>query len=754
MSVSSEQDTRYRQGTSNTTSVYDLDNEYGQSVYSNPSLTGPNLGLGNGNGLDISGYTSLPGAVNTDWSELQWGTQSYFTSGSMQTNHTDSYFGKALGYWSTQSGLGTSSFGIYDNPGGYVYQMSTTSGNLNDVLIQSKTVSPGEYTFDHPIVFTANEDISNIRGTDSVYQLGNCFIVSYNHDGLRADFFLQVQIYDSRSGGIQPYSTIGTGAQQVAGVSSLTGGIYNVTSGLYQSPASQVTGYFVDGAVQQVYGNMDGLHTVKIDVNQALLKLVQEVHSGNPALGDAVLNLSNWSLTASYIGTESGDKTASADFYVQNPEVHYDTSKTYSISDYGKPISTIQNQSGQAISTTMSVTATSSGDNYSLGSFNQNIVSNGAWDNLALNGKQSIVYVTNGLAVNGGNGVLTLSGTGASYIAGSYQGLYATLNAQSNVNALLTGTAALHANSGTTNLVGNNAGLTFDGSGNGAIVGTYSSLILNGVQSGQTVAANVSGYAYVQNTQGNVGITSSGTMTLNNNGGVSYTTANGTVNFVGNGGSSTLTGNSLNSANLFYNGGSGSTFVNGSWSSVTGAFGNNVSGNLAVQNSASLYNQGSHLDVTGEFADLTYNSNGTGSSEIVGDWYSATATFGKGDVFNANLQAGFITVQNDANVNISQNRGNQNIDVSINGGNTSLTYGNGNFNIVVNASSFSSLVLNNYEQGHGSIIIDGAQNAVASYNTATNMTSIVAGSSSILLSGNHMVSTSNNAGNLFVGINN
>lgn len=750
-----EDNSAYAYSSVDTTSEETLDNEFGEGIYSNPSLSGPNIGLGDGQGLGISGYTNLSGGTTTDWTELQWQTQGYFTSQNMETDHVDSHFGTALGYWQQKAlNSGISTFGIYNNPGGYVYQLSTQAGRLNDVLLQSKTVSPGIYTFNHQIEFTANEAIMNLAGGQDVYQLGNNFIVSYNHDGMRADFFLQVQLYDSR-GSIEAYSTIGSGAKQVQGVSSLTGGIYNVTSGIYESPSQPLNGYSVDGAVQQVTSNMDGLHTVTVNVNEALLKLIQEVYNNNPALGSSVLDMSNWSLTAAYVGTESGYSSATGDFYVQDPEVHYDTSKTYTTADsvpIGQKISTIQNMAGQPMGTAMTTSATSSGTNYVLGSGNASIVSQGAWDNVNTNGKNVVLYVANGAAVNGNNGVLTLSGPGATYLAGSYTGLYATLNAKSNVNAELTGTAALHANGGDTTLTGINAGVTFDGSGQSLLVGSYGSLVLNGFESNQSIEASTSGNSYVANNGGSVSLTSTGTLTLNNNSGNSYITADSNVNLVGNAGVVDITGGSLSAANLYYNGGLGAVNVNGDWGSLNGTFYSNVSINAEVQNSASIYNGGSNLALTGNFAALTYNGNGSGHTTLVGDWYSAKATFSVNDTFNATLETGFLTIDNGAQVSVSQTHSSGTIDFNINGGTTQATYGNGNFDINVDTSASSALTLHNYKDGHGSIVLTGGQGVSSSYNAQSNMTDIHAGAASIMVDGNHNVSTSSIAAGLLLNI--
>ena len=137
---------------------------------------------------------------------------------------------------------------------------------------------------------------------------------------------------------------------------------------------------------------------------------------------------------------------------------------------------------------------------------------------------------------------------------------------------------------------------------------------------------------------------------------------------------------------------------------------------------------------------------------LVGDWYSAKATFSVNDTFNATLETGFLTIDNGAQVSVSQTHSSGTIDFNINGGTTQATYGNGNFDINVDTSASSALTLHNYKDGHGSIVLTGGQGVSSYYNAQSNMTDIHAGAASIMVDGNHNVSTSSIAAGLLLNI--
>lgn len=743
-------DSAYTYSTANTDSVSELDAEYGDTlIYSNLSLSGPNVGLGTGSGLAISGYTDLSGGTVTDWKELQWVAPSYFTSGTMETDHTDSLYGDALGYWSTGSNGFTSTFGIYNNSAGYIYEMATSGGSLNDVLLQSATYSPGLYTFNNQITFTANEGIDNLSGDSNVYQLGNNFIVSYTHDGYRADFFLQVQLYDSR-GELEYYSTVSKGNTE-ATLSKMSGEIYNVTSGIYSSPSSAPTSWGVDSAVSEVTGDTNGLHTVTINVNEALLKLIQQIYYLNPDLGTSVLDLSNWSLTTAYIGTESGESTATGDFYVQDPEIHYDTSKTFTTSDTGLAISTIKNYTGDLVGTS-TTTPTNADNSYTVG-YSTSVISEGYWDSFDLNGKGLVAYVEKGSSFNGNGGSLTESGPGNIYIAGSYSGLYITLNSSSSINAILTGTSNIVDQGGTLDINGSSAGLTFSGTGSVELVGSYSGLVLDNFNNGQSIYATTTGSAYINNTGGNVNITASANLDINNYSGNSYITTSSTVSTYAAGGSINLTGSSFSTSKLNVNGGESTLNVNGSWENVNGSMNAGTNMNILIGSNASIYNAGGSLDLSGNYASLTFNQS-SGNADIVGDWAYINATFVNNDTVNATIESGSVDIDSGANVSLWARYSNQSTTINVNGGTADLTYGsNSTLNINVNMAGSASVTIGNHTtSSKGDIFLENATDLTSSYNSSLNETIVSAGNSNIMISGNHNVITTTQTDNNISGL--
>lgn len=683
--------------------------------FGDPSITGPNTLLGNGVGNEFTGTSELPGATSSGWEEIQWQAGSYFQPDGFSTTHVDSIFGTALGYWNQGTAYdtkGDSSYAVYGSQGSYVYQMQAQGGNLNDVLLQTTSeLSPGVYTFNHQITFTANEGLTNVSGSTGDYQAGNNFIVSYNYNGVREDFFLQVQVADSR-GAPSAYSTVRAN---------------NIFGSIYNESDEGRTDYFS-------WTNTNGLKQVTINLNEALLDLAKTVYK-NTNLGSSVLDMSNWSLLSSYIGVESGSlgttssSNATATFDVQNPEISYDSSSTFDSSDTGLKVTTISDTVQSDILTNLS-TANNSDANISLapasGVSSQTIVANGYWDQIQLNKYDLISYVNTGASFSSDGGALTLSGPGNTYISGSYSGLYLTLNSSSSVNAVLTGYGNI-INSGNLTLTGQDGYATISGNGYDDIVGTFKSLNLD-ISNGNVYSAIT--YSGSNALQGSI---------INNGGNINLTDY-GHIYSYNNSGTTNITGADSSHAELEIYG--NNTNVYGSFYYVDGSINTGSKLNILTEN-ASLYNNNGNIALTGNGGILTLNGNG--EEDIVGSWSQVTATFGANQDFNASVTgSGSFTINDGANASIWAKSGSTN--VNINGGVSNITSGTGYLNADIDMTSNSSVTLSNFSQSHEEILMTNVSSVSSFYNSSLNETIIKGGNTSIYISGDHSISGVSNVG--------
>lgn len=677
--------------------------------FGDPSVTGPNTLLGNGVGNEFTGTSELPGATSSGWEEIQWQAGSYFQPDGFSTTHVDSTFGNAIGYWNQGTSYdvkGDSSYAVYGKQGSYVYQMQAQGGNLNDVLIQTTSeLSPGVYTFNHNITFTANEGLTNVSGTTGDYQAGNNFIVSYNYNGVREDFFLQVQVADSR-GAPSAYSTVRAN---------------NIFGSIYNESDEGRTDYFS-------WTDTNGLKQVTVNLNEALLDLAKTVYK-NTNLGSSVLDMSNWSLLSSYIGVESGSlgnvspSNSTASFEVQNPEVLYDESSTFDSSDTGLKVTTI---SGTVQSDIISSLTTANNANADIslapasGVGTQTIVANGYWDQIQLNNHSLISYVNTGASFSSNGGSLTLSGPGNTYISGSYSGLYISLNSTSSVNASLTGYSNIE-NSGQLALTGQNAYATITGNGYDDIVGSFKSLnldISNGdVYSSISYNGNHSLQGSIINNGGNVNLTDSGHI-------YSYTNS-GTTNISG-------TDTSNSELDIYGN----NTSVYGSFYYIDGSINTSSKLNVLATN-ADIYNNGGNVSLTGSGGTL--NINGNGHEDIVGSWSQVTATLGVNQDFNASITGSAnMTINDGANASIWAKSGSATLN--INGGTSNITPGTGYVTADIDMSSNASVTLTDFSQSHEEILLTNTTSLSYSYNSSLNETVVKAGNASLYISGDHSVS--------------
>lgn len=682
-------------------SLETLDSLYGSDlIFDDPSINGPNLKLGTGSGLNFSGYSDMDGGEDSDWSELQWEAPTYFTSGNMSTTaKTDSTFGTALGSWAFGNSNDYTSYAVYGTKGSYVYQLQTEGGSLNDVLLQSKSVQPKVYTFNHQITFTANESLSNVQAGSGVYQVGNNFIVSFNYNGQRADFFLQSKLADSRAN-LSSYSTIPRGIT-TSNIGAMSGTIYDVVN------KSDSTGSVIpyDSVAYLPFSNQySTLHTVTVNVNAELLQMIRHIESINTdASLDAALNdMSNWSLTTVYVGTESGDGTATSSVNVQNLEVHYDTSKTIATADdeaaqnaslvtiTGVPYQVRWNNYATVADSSMNLEMQPyySYDNLTAVETAQNLTLNGNWDTVDLNATGVIANVVGGASFNGDNGYLTVSGSGAYYAAGTYTSLTATLDGRSSINAVIDTASTITNSGGNVALNGDNASLVYTGSGDLSLVGTFTTASITGV------------------TGGTSWVLMSGNTTIENDGAAMHVTADADFAITANSGDTEVTGNS--SGTLTLNGGDGTLNMYGSWSSITGTVGTNQMINLQATK-ANVTDDGGTVNLTGTGnGALTFS--GTGSANIVGDWSAATVSLSSGQYFNAKVDDNLnISIGAGANAAVWSPNGNS-VSVKQDGGTSVVAMGTGYDSLTMNMASTGTMTVNNFSPSHGILMLTNLQN--------------------------------------------
>lgn len=711
--------------TSDITSLDTLDSEYGSTlVFDDPSENGPNLPLGIGSGLNYSGYSAMPGGDDPDWTELEWNGITYFTAGNMDKNsNVDSEFGTALGSWDYGSNYFTG-YAVYGTKGSYVYQMRTEGGNLTDVLLQSRTLQPNIYTFNHQLTFTANESASNVSGTSGVYQLGNNFIVSFNYGGKRADFFLQVSALDSRTD-LEQYSTVPTGIT-TANIGSMTGSIFDVVNEANSTGAA-------DSSKNTLYlpfsNNYSNLHTVTININKALVELIRQIEIENPdaTLDSALNNMSNWSLTTAYVGTESGDGNATADFNVQNLEVHYDTTKNYSTAtDVANATGKVVDMVGVPYQVTLSSYTTASAADtallmqpyytYSSGLTAtlsaQSITLNGYWDTVDVHGTITNATVNGGASFNGDDGTLTITGSGNYYAAGEYKSLTATVGNGSNINGLIDTSSNITNNGGVVALNGNTImssapNLTYNGAGNLSLVGVFGA---------STVSGLTGGTSWVKFT---------GASTLENNGGAFHLTETSSLSVAANSGDTEVTGD--NAGTLTLNSTSaGEMNIYGSWSGVNGSLDSNQMINLGVS-SATVTDQGGTVNLTGNGSGALSFS-GSGTANLVGDWSSAVVVLGNNQNFNSAV-SGYLDVT--INAGSSADVGAFNTSsafIKQNGGSADVTFGAGYDSVSVDMNTSSQMTVHSFNNGHGILFLHDLQTADVSFSYQNGNTIITDGS--------------------------
>ena len=282
-------------------------------IFVDPSVAGPDLLFSTGQVADgaeqfAAQLPSIGGSADTGWNITQWNTPAdevFDPATPVLANPADDdpVLGAAVASWHTGTATSGSGLVVYGQPGNYTYALTAAGGDTRDTFLQTTSYAPGTVTFAHPITFTAEERLTAASAGDGGTAIAfNSFTVFFNESGnpgydaaLPTDeVFLQVPLTDFR-GEPGPYETISKGNYYQT--------IYNLSSQSV-TPTDAVTS---DASVNSLaFAADDGaLHTVSIDLNQALLRLVDQMALQDPANAAAYLDFSRWSLGSVYAGVET-----------------------------------------------------------------------------------------------------------------------------------------------------------------------------------------------------------------------------------------------------------------------------------------------------------------------------------------------------------------------------------------------------------------------------------------------------------------
>ncbi len=322
------------------------------TIFADPSVAGPDVLFSTGAVVDgaqswAADLPAVAGSPDPGWNVTQWNTPSdqIFDpdAATVDPAAADALLGSPLAAWNTGTAQDGSLFAVYGGPGNYVFRVGASGGSTRDTFLQTTGYAAATTTFDHQISFDAEERVASAVAGSGTAIAFNAFTVFFNAAGPSYDpslpsteIFLQVPLVDFR-GEPGAYSTITADDtyQQIYNLSSqyVTGsGVVASNASVDYLPFSTDTG---------------GLHSVRIDLNQALLRLVDALAGQDPAMASSYLDLFRWSLGSYYGGVETsagsvGD-TESLALDIAHPTVTEDDSVPVS-SD--APVSTVQSIDG------------------------------------------------------------------------------------------------------------------------------------------------------------------------------------------------------------------------------------------------------------------------------------------------------------------------------------------------------------------------------------------------------------------------
>ncbi len=322
------------------------------TIFADPSVAGPDILFSTGAVAADGAQTwaadlpDIAGSPDPGWNVTQWNTPSdqIFDPDTPTGGVADALLGPALAAWNTGATGNGSSLAVFGSAGNTTFRVGASGGSTRDTFLQTTGYAAATTTFDHPLTFTADERVASAVAGSGTAIAFNAFTVFFNAPGNPSydpslpstEIFLQVPLVDFR-GEPEAYATIAAGDtyQQVYNLSSQ----YVTASGTVASNASVDYLPFATDA--------GGLHSVQIDLNQALLRLVDALAGQDPVMASAYLDLSRWSLGSYYGGVETsagtGGDTESLALDIAHPTVTGDDSVPVSSAT---PLSTVQSIDG------------------------------------------------------------------------------------------------------------------------------------------------------------------------------------------------------------------------------------------------------------------------------------------------------------------------------------------------------------------------------------------------------------------------
>ncbi len=456
------------------------------TIFADPSIAGPDVLFSTGttvNGVQTwaPDLPDIAGAPDAGWNVTQWNTPAdqIFDPDTLTEGAADALLGPALAAWNTGTASDGSSLAVFGSPGDYTFRVGGSGGSTRDTFLQTTGYAAATTTFDHPLVFTADERVASAAAGGGTAIAFNAFTVFFNAQGNPSydpslpstEIFLQVPLVDFR-GEPGAYTTVTAGDtyQQVFNLSSQ----YVTGNGTVGSDASVDYLPFAP--------DTGALHAVRIDLNQALLRLVETLAGQDPSMASAWLDLSRWSLGSYYGGVETsagsgGPESLALD--IAHPTVTTDDSLTVSSAT---PLSTVQSidnngyadvEADDTVSTlpgtTNSITlAPGDGLAKTVTSNGNDTVSVGAGETVSLHA------LGTGLAVTGESGA-TVAIDGSAPITTS--GTFGTLSLDSDADHDLLGGAT---NGGNLSLGGNSDQVALDGQADASLSGRDDSFAAGG----------------------------------------------------------------------------------------------------------------------------------------------------------------------------------------------------------------------------------------------------------------------------------
>ncbi|MFT8522601.1 beta strand repeat-containing protein [Gluconobacter oxydans] len=675
-------------------------------VFQNPSEIGPNIRFNNGevvNGVEQyqKEIPNLPGDFNEDWDVTQWCSGSYFDPTNPILNSAefqDDVLGTPIATWqqgSSNDSYGNSSLSIYNsseasdsstegkNLSGYTYAIQVQGGTLNDVNIQSYKNLGLSVTFNHQIDFTANERITNVTGNTGLVSFGNNFTVNFNTvkkiSGVpQLGIFMQSVVYDSR--GVE---TVEAGYSSLNGANS-GGKVYNPGDlSLLSSLSSSLSNiqYNYNSEVDAFSGETSDFYKVSINLNAALDKIIYVLSKQDPKNASYYQDLSNWVLTGSYVGGESGNlgsaqpSNSSATMDVNNISITQDLSSNIEYSENSQKIQSISGLDME--DNQVSTTTPSDGET--------NIVLNAGTKNSS--NKQQTVTSLGSDSITIGSGTI----------------------------------ATIHANGQKTTIVGQGGSATIDGDSNLNVSGIFSSLTSQNNNSGSIYNINASSDSYYSINLGdvNIDINSPTNAKISTGSNAEYNILsktdgqsiiftgnnNDTIGNVGSGYQVIVSSNIISTGILTVNGGGDQEIWTGSQDTIFNASDAPAfAGNVFAQNKGDI--QSAYVDVQGGTANVNLNT------EMVTVWSNAGITNVNG---STSLSANDLLVSQGGNMNITGGAGIQTFvglqvgadptsaaNVNITAGSGNQTIFNYGINLTVNGGSESTgkqLIISSSSEG-------------------------------------------------------